>query len=321
MIKTTVVGSYPKVTESRADNLPGTMDRWQRQLANDAALEEEIQKVIRRVLREQEEAGIDLLTDGQVRWEDLPHPFARSVEGIERGALRRFFDNNVYYRRLEIPNGDVRWKKSAPADEFRFASSLTKRPIKVALPGPLTLVISTEPKADRQSREWLLSLYAGLLRAEVEALAAAGVKEIQIDEPAFQPEEPLLSKGIDAVNQIFNGVKARRWVACYFHDVSSILPTLAKLQVEVLSLDLVTGPKLLEPLQHGFWQKEIALGLVDGRNTKLESTDELARHAGKIAKSISPDRLWLSPNCGLEFLPHEAALKKLQLLREAAKKV
>lgn len=316
-IRTTTVGSYPKVVETNADNLPGTIDRWQRKLVGDEGLEQEIQKVIRRVIREQEGAGLDLVSDGQVRWEDLGHPVARSAQGIQRGALRRFFDNNVYYRRLEF-DGGVRWTKSAAAEEFRFASCAAKKPVKVALPGPLTLVAFTEIQKE-QSPSALLSLYSDLLRKEVEALEKAGATEIQLDEPAFRAGEPLLEVAIEQVNRIFKGIKARRWVACYFHDVSAILPMLAKLQVEILGLDLVSGPKVAERLKEFKWNGELALGLVDARNTKLESAPEIISRIKEAAAAVPLERLWLSTSCGLEFLPHESALKKLRILTEAAR--
>ncbi len=319
-IRTTTVGSYPKVVETGADNLPGTIDRWQRKLVGDDGLEQEIQKVIRRVVREQEGAGLDLVTDGQIRWEDLGHPMARSAQGIQRGALRRFFDNNVYYRRLEWANGQPQWVKSAAAEEFQFASALAQKPVKVALPGPLTLVAFTEIQKE-QSPSTLLSLYSDLLRKEVEALEKAGVKEIQLDEPAFRAGEPLLEAAIEQVSRIFKGIKARRWVACYFHDLSTILPALAKLQAEVLGLDLVSGPKMAERLKEFKWSGELALGLVDARNTKLESVSDLAAQIKKAASAVPFERLWLSTSCGLEFLPHESALKKLQLLTEAARSI
>lgn len=318
-IRTTVVGSYPKVTDGKEDNLPGVIDRWQRKALPESALEEEIQKVIRRVIREQEECGIDLITDGQIRWEDLVHPIARSAKGISRGTLKRFFDNNVYYRKLEL-NGEIRWVKGTLSEEFQFAKSNAKKPVKVALPGPLTLVYSTELK-ENLSHEKLLSLYMDLLRKEVEALVASGAKEIQLDEPAFHAGEPLLEKAVEAVNRIFEGIKAKRWIALYFHDISTILPTLAKLHVEVLSADLVTSPKAIDGLKQGVWKGELALGLIDARNTRLESASDLKRTVGEIVKAIPLDRLWLSPNCGLEFLPHSSALKKLQLMREVAQSV
>ena len=315
-IRTTMVGSYPKVTDSGADNLPGVIDRWQRKLVDDAGLEKEVQKVIHRVIGEQEQAGLDLVTDGQIRWEDLPHALVRGVLGTKRGTLRRFFDNNVYYRRVEL-NGHLQWQKSFVADEFQFAAKSSKKPVKAVLPGPLTLVISTEPTPD-QSREWLLSSYTDLLRKEVEALVKAGVRDLQIDEPALQPNDPLVSKTVEAINQIFKGVTARKWVALYFHDVSSILPQLAKLQADVLSLDLIAGPQLLKQLRGGIWPKEIALGLIDGRNTKLESVEEIKRQIGQLSDAVPLDSLWLTSNSGLEFLPHESALKKLQLMHQVA---
>ena len=323
-IRTTIVGSYPKVTEDGSDNLSGVIDRWQRQIVPDDVLEQELQKVTRRVIQEQEQAGLDLLTDGQIRWEDLSHPVARSSEGINRGTLRRFFDNNVYYRRLEL-DGSVSWKKSVVVDEWIFASKAARRPVKAVLPGPLTLVTSTEPKAG-QTRESLLNLFTDLLRKEVEVLEKAGVKEIQIDEPAFTAGEPLLEKTMASINRIFEGVKARRWVAVYFQDPLSILPALTKLKVEVLSLDLVSAQEKTQNLltrvadwfKKGAWESEVALGLVDGRNTKLEKPEEIAHELKAFAAAIPADRLWLSSNCGLEFLPHSSALKKLKLLKETA---
>lgn len=323
-IRTTVIGSYPKVIETGADNLPGAIDKWQKQQLSDRELQQEMEKVTRRVIGEQEQAGIDVITDGQVRWEDLNHAVVRGSEGLERGTLRRFFDNNTYYRRLEWKNG-VSWKKSAAAEEFRFASGASKKPVKVALPGPLTLVVATEPKPG-QTRDQLFAAYEGILRKEVEALAKAGVKEIQIDEPSLAPGEPLLEKTVEAINRILDGVQARRWVAVYFQDVSKILPALAKLKADVLALDLVSAreknPQLLDKvaewLKAGAWKGEVALGLVDARNTKLESAAELKKRIAPFAQAVSAARLWLSPNCGLEFLPHEAAVKKLKLLREAA---
>lgn len=324
-IRTTVIGSYPKVTEKGTDNLPRVIDRWQRKLVSDADLEEEVQKVIRRVLAEQADVEIDLITDGQIRWEDMPHAVARDARGIRRGSLRRLFDNNVYYRRLEV--GDpVEWKESQALSEFRFASQTAGRPVKVALPGPVTLVSSTELK-ERQTPEKMLELYSDLLRREVEALAEAEVPAIQLDEPAWSPSEPLLKQGKEAVGRIFEGVKAQRWLALYFQDVSVLVPELLDLkEVDVLSLDLVSGrernPELLErvreAIQKGNWSGELALGLLDARNTRLESLDEVRREIEAFSGVIPAERLWLCPNTGLEFLPHEATLRKLEVLKAAA---
>jgi 5-methyltetrahydropteroyltriglutamate--homocysteine methyltransferase len=314
-IRSTIVGSYPKVTETGSDQLPRVIDRWQRKLVGDDGLEQELEKVIRRVLQEQEAAGLSLVTDGQIRWEDLPHPFSRSVQGVARGALRRFFDNNTYYRRLE-PNGGVSWTESWVLQQFRFASENSKKPVKVSLPGPLTLVGATEFPKGKSGKDFL-PRYTDCLKREVSALAAAGVKEIQLEEPALQPEEPLFEPGLEAINEIFRGVKARRWLSLYFFDVTRIFKKLAALDLEVLGIDLIKNPKAEESVKV-LGNKEIALGLLDARNTKLESADALRRRVDKISKTVPVDRLWITPNCGLEFLPHEAALKKLELLKQVA---
>ncbi len=319
MIRTTVIGSYPKVTEKNTDNLPGVIDKWQRKVLRDEDMEQELQKVTRRVIKEQEEAGLSLVTDGQIRWEDLAHPIVRGVSGLRRGTLRRFFDNNTYYRRLEV-DGPVRWQKSAVADEYRFASKASARPVKVVLPGPLTLVTATELKKG-QTREGMLDMYSEILYKEVEALSKAGVRDIQLDEPALEPGEPLIDRTIEHINGILKGITARRWVAVYFNDVSPILQKLAKLQIEVLSIDLVSSPDSLKQLRSGVWGRELALGLVDARNTKLELADDLRRTIAKLTEAVPLDTLWLTPNAGLEFLPHENAKRKLQLMREVAERL
>ncbi|MCM8794934.1 MAG: hypothetical protein NC819_03935 [Candidatus Omnitrophica bacterium] len=317
MIRTTIVGNYPKVSDHSDDNLPGVIDKWQRKLLGDAELENEIQKVIRRVIWEQEEAGLSLVTDGQIRWEDLPHPIVKSVSGLRRGVLRRFFDNNVYYRRLELA-GPVRWQKSVVADEYRFAAQNARKPVKVSLPGPLTLVEATQIN-NGTSRESLLDIYTELLVREIETLNKTGVRDIQIEEPALGQDEPLAEKAIERLNRIFKGITtARRWLALYFRKIASLLPKFGKLQVEVLSVDLVTNPDVLDLLRGGVWTKDIALGLIDARNTKLESAAEIKRVIGKLTDAIPLDTLWLTPNCGLEFLPHEVVKRKLRLMQEIA---
>jgi 5-methyltetrahydropteroyltriglutamate--homocysteine methyltransferase len=325
-IRTTVVGSYPKVTEDMSDYLPGAIEKWQRGQMDDQALEAEFQRVIRRVIAEQENAGLDLITDGQIRWEDLPHGICRSVRGIHRGALRRFFDNNVYYRRLEL-DSEVRWTHGAVAEEWLFASRIARQDVKAVLPGPMTLVASTEI-GPTQNPEDLLTIYTEILRKEVEALEQAGAKVIQLDEPAWDGDELKLEQAIASVNRIFRGVRAQRWVAIYFKNPIPILSRLAEfpLDVDGLSLDLVSHmgkvkgflscvAKALEAMR---WTGEVALGIVDARDTRLESLDELRQRIEPMASVVPIERLWISPNCGLEFLPHRSAQRKLKVLKEAA---
>lgn len=318
MMKTTVVGSYPKVTEDNQENLPGVIDRWQKQQVNDAGLEQALQGATRRVIQEQERAGIDLITDGQIRWEDLMSPLASRLTNVKPGGLRRFFNNNAYYRR-PIVSGPPTWAKPILVDWFTQAKGMAAKPLKVALPGPLTLtVLAEDQRHGKVKPEQLLTEVTASLRKEVEALAAAGATHIQLDEPALEPNQPLAAAGIQAINEVLRGVKATQWVALYFFDVTPMVERLAAIQADVLSLDLVTAPGLADHTKA--LPQALALGVLDARNTRLESADQVASLVEQAARGRE-DRTWLTPNCGLEFLPHGRALKKLDVLVSAARRL
>jgi len=316
-MRTTVVGSYPKVTDDNQENLPGVIDRWQKQQVGDAAFSAALRTVTQRIIQEQERAGLDLITDGQIRWEDLTHPVGARLQNVRLGGLRRFFDNNVYYRR-PLVGGTPIWTAPILVDWFTQAMAMTARPLKATLPGPLTFTVLAEDQRDgKADPDTLLRDVAVALRREVEALVAAGATHIQLDEPALEPSQPLAEAGVRAINEVFHGIQATRWVALYFYDVTPLVPTLATLRADVLSLDLVTGPGLVERVSA--LPQQLALGVLDARNTRLEPLDAVRRVVERVAASVSPDRLWLTPNCGLEFLPHGRALKKLELLAAVAR--
>lgn len=321
-MKTTIVGSYPKVTEDNQENLPGVIDRWQKQQVDDAGLEQALVGATRRVIQEQEKAGIDLITDGQIRWEDLTAPVGAKLRGVKLGGLRRYFDNNVYYRR-PLVSATPTWTAPILVDWFKLAKGVATKPLKVALPGPLTFTVMAEDSRNGQAKpEQLLREVAAALRKEVEALAAAGATQIQLDEPALEPNQPMAAAGIQAINEVFRGITATRWVALYFHDVTPLVSKLAAIEADVLSLDLVTGPALAGRLSA--LPQQIALGVLDARNTKLESVDAVATLAERALRQCQGgrgDRAWLTPNCGLEFLPHARALQKLDLLVSVARRV
>ena len=316
-MRTTVVGSYPKVTEAPGEPLPGLIDRWQKQQVDAAQLEAALRAATQRVIREQEEAGVDLITDGQIRWEDLTHPVGAALGHVQLGGLRRFFDNNVYYRR-PLVSGPPTWTRPILVPWFTQALAMTARPLKAVVPGPLTFTILAEDQRNgAATSERLLEEMVPVIRQEVEALVAAGATHVQLDEPALEPRQPLAAAGVRAINAVFRGIRATRWVACYFHDVTPLIPTLATLEAEVLGLDLVTAPALADHVSA--LPQQVALGVLDARNTRLESPEEVARLVTRAMGRHGPDRLWLMPNSGLEFLPHRRAVEKLERLVAAAR--
>ena len=128
MLKTTVVGNYPKITEDKsAPNLRSALNRFDQGKISGDELERVYQETIKRVIREQEETGVDLITDGQIRWDDLVTPFASNIYGLEIGGLIRFFDNNVYYRR-PIIKSNLAFKDHSTVEEFSFLKQNSTKP-------------------------------------------------------------------------------------------------------------------------------------------------------------------------------------------------
>jgi 5-methyltetrahydropteroyltriglutamate--homocysteine methyltransferase len=134
-IQTTVVGSYPKPPdEGRPFPLRQTLQRVER---GEATFEDVVaaqDSLVTEAIGEQEAAGIDIVTDGHVRWDDVVTPFARSMGGFTIGGLMRFFDNNVYYRR-PVCTGPIEWRGPSSVETFRFAQSVATRPVKAVVPG------------------------------------------------------------------------------------------------------------------------------------------------------------------------------------------
>ena len=170
---TTLVGNYPKVAEGGySTKLIGTITRWQRKELTDAQLEETCREITKAVIREQEQAGLDLLTDGQIRWEDLVTPIARALAGFEINGLSRWFNNNVYYRRPILHKAPA-WKGPILAEQYRFAKRTATKPVKAVLPGPYTFAAVSEDRFYKKPRPFVLKM-AEILNQEARALAQAG---------------------------------------------------------------------------------------------------------------------------------------------------
>jgi 5-methyltetrahydropteroyltriglutamate--homocysteine methyltransferase len=310
---TTTVGNYPKV----AQRAYGTKLKWQRQELAGSQLEDAYREVTRAVIQEQEQAGLDLLTDGQVRWDDLLRPVAKALDGFEMNGLTRWFNNNVYYRRPILHKAPVR-RGPILVEDYQFASSCTRKPVKVVLPGPYTFAVLSEDRHYKKLRPLALKL-AELLNAEARDLAAAGAPFIQFDEPAIGFGKIDLKLVVEALNVAVRGVPAKTAVSTYFGALDGAFGALMKSAVQVVGVDVVSEPRTLKALASAPIAKELALGCLDARNTKLEEVPQLHRLFRMVSRRVSSDRLYINPNTGLEFLPHPQALAKIRRLVEAVR--
>ena len=178
---------YPRIgDEGEQQRLRRAIARWERGEITDADLRAVENDVTREILQEQKAAGLEVLTDGQIRWYCPLSYFARALDGVSVGGLLRWFDTNFYCRR-PVAEGPIRWRAPVTAEDFRFARTHADRALKVVLPGPYTLAVFTVPKGEPYaSRPGRLILdWAQALASEIEALASAGADWIQVEEPSL----------------------------------------------------------------------------------------------------------------------------------------
>jgi 5-methyltetrahydropteroyltriglutamate--homocysteine methyltransferase len=319
MLKTTAVGSYPKITEDKqAVNLRRARNRFDQGKISAEQLEKAYQDTIRRVIEEQEEAGIDLITDGQIRWDDPITPFARNIDGMEIGGLLRFFDNNVYYRRPVIKS-KVSFRDYSVVEQFKFARDNAKREVKQVIPGAFTFARLSKDEFYHDEEKLVFDL-AQILHQEALKLSQEGTKAIQIDEPSlcFHPDKLRLVK--ESLKIITGGIEAKFALYLYFGSIQKLVPDLFDLPVDMVGIDVVSRKENLDLLLEFWKEKNIGLGCVDARSTKMESETELLAVFEKVTRRIRRDKILINPSCGLEFLPHAVAQRKLKIMVQAVRK-
>ncbi len=316
MLKTTVVGNYPKLPSAKGDlNIRKLLHRFDKQEIDRAALERGFDEVTARVLREQKEAGIDLPTDGQIRWDDIITSCAAKMAGFASGGLLRWFDNNVYYRRPRVV-GAVGWQEPIAVDNYLKARAVFGGEVKVVLPAPASFALLVDDQHYVDNAR-LCDDLAVALRAEVEALLRAGAKVIQFDDPCIPYHPELAKKSIEALNNVIAGQAAEFWICYYFGNLAPISRELTRFSGQVIAADCVSHAGNLDSLLNLESAHQRCFGIVEARNVKLERPAELLAKTQKITRQCG--EAYISPSCGLEFLPHRDALAKLGILGEVAR--
>lgn len=307
---TTVVGNYPKVATRRGG---GKLRTARAKFETGELPETEFRKVqddvTLEVIEEQLKAGLDLITDGHIRWDDPQTYFGGRLAGVRLTGLERYFDTNIYYRQ-PLVHGPLQWQGPISVQNYQFAARHSSKPVKAVIPGPYTMARLSRDSHYHDFRRCVLA-WAEALQHEAKALAQADVPLLQIDEPAmlFHKEDfPLFSQ---AIQLMLREVTTKTAIYTYFGDVEGLYPAILELPVDVLGLDFVMGKRNFEIIRQAPFTKELGCGIVDARNTKRETVADIAEQVRAISRIVPPDRLYISPNCGLEFLPREVAYEKL----------
>jgi len=302
------IGSYPRPEWFR-DYL-----RKQEGLQKDSrgVVDESYMKAVGEVLGEQRNAGIDLPTDGQLLWRNMLCHLYDNMEGFRLSGLIRYFDNNMYYQMPEV-FGKVERKKSLILDEYIAACSVEKK-IKPVL-SCYSLVDLSRNKFYGDESEFLMDV-AGVMNQEAKALADAGASIIQVDEPSLLYAD---KEGVEAAGEAFEvltkGVDSSFILATYFRDAKTLYPEVLDYPFDVLGLDFVEGLDVnLNIIKEHPTKKIIQAGVVDGRTTLMENPSKVKELIDSISGLVSGEKLFLSPNTGLEYLPYVKASEKMGVL-------
>jgi 5-methyltetrahydropteroyltriglutamate--homocysteine methyltransferase len=331
MFETTIAGSLPRPDWlAEPETLKGG---WK--LSGDE-LEEGKRRACKEWIQNQEEAGIDILTDGEVFRTHFVHSFLKKINGIdqEKKTVMGIRDNRYD---LEVPTvtGPVSRPASVFVDDFKFTRSLTNRKLKITLPGPMT-ICDTIADGHYGSRPEMAMAFAELLNEEAKELEAAGADVVQFDEPAFNVfMADVRDWGIDTLNRALDGLQCTKAVhICYGYGIEEnikwketlgdewrqydeIFPALNKSDVDQVSLECASSHVPLSVMRH-LSDKTLMVGAVAVTPDRVETPEEVAATIKEAMNYVDPERILPCTNCGMTPIPYDIALAKLKSLTAGA---
>ncbi len=315
-ILTTVVGSYPKpkwLDRMRESHDAGEVeeDDWQ-EATDDAA---------RLITHEHERAGLDAVVDGEMRRNEMVEFFADRIDGYEFNGPVKVWGHNYFDKPSVV--SEVAYDDSWLVSEFEFTNDVAERPVKVPITGPYTLASWSFNEAYNDDRALALDL-ADLVNEEIQKLVAAGARYIQIDEPALATtpdDHAIVGEALDRiVADLPEEVRVGLHV-CY-GDYSRIYPEILDFPIDEFDVELANGDyEQLDVFKEPEFDLDLALGVTDVHVAEVESVDEIKANIQKGLEIVPPERLTVSPDCGVKLLPREVAYGKMENMVTAAREV
>jgi 5-methyltetrahydropteroyltriglutamate--homocysteine methyltransferase len=334
ILPTTVVGSYPQPDwlidraklgmrappRVRAQELWQIDPQWLEQAQDDATL---------LAIRDQELAGVDIITDGEMRRESYSNRFATALEGID------IENPAVVPSRSGKPDlvpriiGKLRRKHAVELRDLQFLRKNTNHKIKITVPGPFTM--SAQAKDFFYNDEAAVAMdYAAAVNEEIKDLFAAGADIVQIDEPYMQARpDQARAYGVDAINRAVEGVTGTTAVHLCFGYAAlvknkpagySFLPELARCNVNQISIE-TAQPALDFAVLEQLPGKTIVIGVIDLNDTSVETPEIIVERIKRVFKHVPPERIVVAPDCGMKYIPRDIAFRKLQAMVEGTRRV
>jgi 5-methyltetrahydropteroyltriglutamate--homocysteine methyltransferase len=332
ILPTTVVGSYPQpdwlvdraMLGSRLPPRTRALEIW-RVAPNLLEQAQDDATVV--AIRDMERAGIDIITDGEVRRESYSNRFATALEGMDLDHPGTALDRTGHPNPVPRVVGPIRRIRPVEVRDVQFLRANTHLPIKATLPGPFTMSQQAQDDYYHDEEAFALAL-ADAVNAEVRDLFAAGADVVQLDEPYLQARASSAERfAIKAINRALDGIAGTTALhTCfgYAHIVHSrpngypFLEQLADVNAKQISLESAQQNVDLSVLK-ALRNKQLIVGVIDlADESPIEAVEAVAGRIRNALKVVDADRLILSPDCGMKYLPREKAFGKLSVLARAA---
>jgi 5-methyltetrahydropteroyltriglutamate--homocysteine methyltransferase len=332
LFPTTLVGSYPQPEwlidraklagrfppRTRASELWRIPAEYLDEAQNDATL---------LAIRAQEEAGLDIITDGEIRRESYSNRFATALSGVDIDNPGTALDRSGHPNPVPRVVGPIKRLRPVEVDDLKFLRAHTKRQIKITVPGPFTM--SEQAQNDFYATPEEASLaYAQAVNEEIRDLFAAGADIVQIDEPYMQARpEKARQYGLKALNRALEGIQGETAVHICFGYAAviharpsgySFLPELYHCSCRQVSLETAQSNldcSVLTKLDN----KRLMVGCIDLENMEIESAQTVVDRIRRALKFVKPENVILAPDCGMKYLPREVANGKMRAMVAAAR--
>ncbi len=335
LFPTTLVGSYPQPEwlidrkklagrfppRVRAKELWRVPPEWLAEAQDDATLA---------AIKAQEDAGLDIITDGEIRRESYSNRFATALEGVDLDNPGSALDRSGHPNPVPRVVGRIRRRHAVEVEDLLFLKAHTRRKVKITLPGPFTMAQQAQIDSYGGSREAASIDYAVAVNEEIKDLFAAGADVVQIDEPYMQarPDEAR-AWGLKALNRALQGVQGTTAVHICFGYAAviharpsgySFLPELAGCSCAQVSIETAQS-KLDCSVLKGLPGKKIILGVLDLDDMTVERPEIVAQRIRRALPYVHAEDIIVAPDCGMKYLPREVADGKMRAMVEGARLV
>jgi 5-methyltetrahydropteroyltriglutamate--homocysteine methyltransferase len=331
LFPTSLVGSYPQPDwlidrERLGHRFPPRVRARELWRVDPQYLEQAHQDATLLAIRAQEDAGLDIITDGEIRRESYSNRFATALDGVDIDNPGTALDRSGHPNPVPRITGPIRRRHPVEVDDLAFLRANTSRTVKMTVPGPFTMAQQAQNDYYPDTEAAALA-YAEAVNEEVRDLFAAGADIVQLDEPYLQarPEEAR-KYGVAAVNRALDGVTGTTAVhlcfgyAAIIHERPegySFLPELAEATCDQVSIETAQSGldcSVLAALDG----KTIILGVLNLDDPAVETAEQIADRARRAFPYVPKDKLVLAPDCGMKYLPRASAEGKLAALAQAA---